>query len=178
MKKLLSIILIFIIAWSVILYTGRKFEEIRAENAPYLANKEQFIEVFDENQETFYNLVKPLIDLDKDIIFQYNSACDDSQFLTEIGDTEVADTVKELVVNAQMTNIIKYNDWITVYQYEPIVFSDIEIGVKYYISSGEWFYYYKHDYDNCRHKNKICYKLYDLLFNRKGRIMTKEEFEL
>ena len=71
----------------------------------------------------------------------------------------------EMVLNVGITNIEKYGEYITLYQYEPIAFSDIKIGMKYSISDKAWTYYYDHNYDDCCHDHKVVYRVYDFLFN-------------
>lgn len=170
LKKMMRLITFIIIILCFIIYAERNFIAIETKRQPYLTNKKQVIALFNETQKAFNDLVAVMANVNRNILFQYNAAQSDEQFLSEIGDTNTANIVREIVVRTQMTNFQKYNDKIIVYQYAPIVYSDIQIGVLYNISSNEWFYYYKHDYDNCRHKNKFFYILYDLLFNRNGKM--------
>lgn len=152
----------------VMVYIGYEFRLINLSNEPYLSNRQQFQDVFYANIDRFYKLVESG-KYYNEINFQYNSSLSDEQVYSFFGKEEFSEHMLFLIKNTGMTNFQKTDDdrYFLIYQYAPVIFSDIYIGAQYDYQKEDWTYYYHHDYSNCRHKNKILYRFYDLLFNFK-----------
>ena len=140
-------------------------------NRPYLSNREQLKGVFYTNLNRFEKVMKD-IDFSKDILFQYNSNLGDEQIYSIFGQSELSENILFLIKNVGMTNFQKAKDdsHLLIYQYAPIISSDIYIGVEYDYTTEKWEYYYHHNYNSCRHNNRLIYRLYDCLFNQDGPI--------
>ena len=166
MKKRYIICICLIAAITIIMsYFKWQFKKIEISKSPYISNKKQFMEIFNQNNDLFNKFVEIIENtgVDKDIIYQYNSSTNSMDI--GINNDEIQNIVSEMVINVGITNIEKYGEYITLYQYEPIAFSDIKIGMKYSISDKAWTYYYDHNYDDCCHDHKVVYRVYDFLFN-------------
>ncbi|MBE7043381.1 MAG: hypothetical protein E7399_07825 [Ruminococcaceae bacterium] len=150
----------------VMIYIRYEFEYINLSNEPYFSNRKQFQDVFTSNIDRFYELVENG-KCCNGMNFQYNMSLGDDQVYSICGNKKFAENMLFLVKNTGMTNFRKTNDdrYFLIYQYAPVFFSDVCIGAKYDYQKENWTYYYQHDYNNCRHKNKIIYRLYDLIYN-------------
>ena len=162
-KVYLTISIIVTITLITIVYFC--FVSIEKENIPYFSNKEKFMDVFNKNSDLFESLVKQAEQIDGNILFQYNSTLGKEQILNEFGENDFSETVCKIINECGITNIQKYSDSMLIYQYAPIVASDVKIGIKYDYSTSKWSFYYHHDYDNCRHKYPMFYRVYDSFFN-------------
>ena len=160
-KRIYILFAIFIICFDL-KYTFNKIHHI---NIPYLSNYQQFLGVFYTNKEYFEKIVEDC-KLYNNFRFQYTSELNESEQFSSFYDNKIVDDINCLVKSAKMTDFIKNDDFCIIYQYAPIVKSDINIGVRYNYSDNTWSYYYKHDYEHCRHKNKIVYCIYDFLYNK------------
>ena len=174
MKRIQVIICSVIIVIALIAFFEYKFRLINFSNEPYLSNKKQFQNVFDANIEMFCKLVESGKYLNN-LKFQYNSSLSDDQVYSLYGNGELSESILFLIKNAGMTNFQKTDNgrYFLIYQYAPEFYSDVYIGIRYDYQMDVWTYYYNHDYNNCKHKNKIIYRFYDLLFNFKTNISVK-----
>ena len=173
MKRWLLIGTSAVLFIAVMIYIRYEFKLINLNNEPYLSNRDQFQNVFNSNIDRFYELVENG-KCCNEMNFQYNLNLGDEQIYSICENEEFAEDILFLVENAGMTNFQKTNDgrYFLIYQYAPVLFSDVCIGAKYDYQKENWTYYYQHDYNNCRHKNKIIYRLYDLIYNSKSTLIN------
>ncbi|MDP4153638.1 MAG: hypothetical protein Q8865_09420 [Bacillota bacterium] len=122
--------------------------------------------LFNQNRERFDNIGEALKGHKGNIIFQYNSNYGLKQVDAEFGDGSASDDIKFLIDKLKMTNIFKGDGSHMIYQCKPVEFSDIELGITFDYTKNKWRYYYNHNYGMCTHKNKLVYRLYDMIFNR------------
>lgn len=162
MKKVGIYVSILFIISAVVLCILFGFKSIEKENAQYFYKREQVVNLYHDNKELFNSVVTVMSKTDDEYILTSPSADkmhgEDSDF-----EQQVLYITEELGI----TDIYKRkdDDYIMMYQNKPTVRNDIEVGLTYHIPTGEWRYYYYHNYDTCHHKCKYVYMLYDLLFN-------------
>lgn len=169
MKKLIiigcSLCVLFLLV--AIIYV---FDTIEKENKPYFSNKEQFMGVFYSNYEVFEKMAITADKMEDGVNFQYNSNYESEQVTSKFGSGDFSDLVWVAVQYCGMTNFQKVDGSFLVYQYAPIIGSDMYIGAKYSYHTSEWEYYYYHDYAACKHVHKLIYRFYDFLFNKVGKL--------
>ncbi len=169
MKKLTLITIFVIIIITTAILSRYVFLSIEMGNKPYLTNRQQFTEIFYSNISRFEQIVQAA-DIESDILFQYNSNFGDEQVYDKFGHGEFSDTMLFLINDLGITNFQKSKgeQYFLIYQYAPVVGSDIYIGVRFNYLKEEWEYYYYHNYAMCRHSNKYIYWIYDHIFNQKS----------
>lgn len=145
-----------------------KLKGAQRETEPYLVSKNQMMELFENNRTVFQNIADGLASEQKIIQFQYNSNDgleEVNRVFMEVYDhADVISDITYIIDGLHMTNIVKVDDGVRIFQYKPVIYSDIFIGMMYSYDTKQWKYYYQHDYINCHH-NKFIYKIYDLLYN-------------
>lgn len=152
-------------------YFTYEFRLIPLRNEPYLSNRQQFQHVFLAYQDQF-DQVAEIGKNCSEINFRYNASLGDEQVYSAFEKEDLAENVLFLIKNAGMTNFQKTDDrYFCVYQYAPVIFSDITIGAKYDYQKKTWIYVYHHDYSTCTHNNKLVYRVYDVLFNAKKALL-------
>lgn len=158
----ITIILIVIIMLLVIINI---FKSIEKENGEYYSKRSQIEEIFYGNTDKLKKLADELYPGENIISFQYNSNFNNDQIYSQFGYGEASEIILFLIDKYKFTNIDTGYGYLTVYQYPPIIYSDICIGVQYDYNKKQWKYYYQHDYKHCRHCYKKIYRLYDWMYN-------------
>ena len=142
-----------------------QFTFIEHKNIPYLSNKEQFKGVFYSNINVFKDAADGIAVRGEQFNFQYNPNYGKEQMTAIFGDGTLSNSIWTLIKHCGITNIDCTNNSIRMYQYAPIAFNDICLGVNYDAESMRWTYYYQHNYDRCNHQWALLYRMYDMLFN-------------
>ena len=165
--SIVASVILFIILLGINVYN---FTQIENENQPFFSNKKQFKKIFYTKNEYFNKLAESVKKYDDNIFFHYNSSRGFEQVEEVIHDEAISECIRDIVTHCGMTNVDYMDEYLMVYHYPPIVFSDYVIGARYSYTTQEWDFYYQHDYKRCRHKHPLLYRLYDLFFNNYSKL--------
>lgn len=168
MKRFVICIIFVIIFISSGVFLNGEFNQIREENEPYLSQKSQMIQLFNDHKDTFQKIADGLQN-EKLLNYQYNSNYKIegiyNVFTQVYKHNDIISDIIFAIDKLGMTNIDKIGDVLCIYQYKPIIYSDVFIGMKYAYRENQWKFYYHHEFSSCTHKNKVIYKLYDIFYN-------------
>ena len=146
------------------------YNEIPKISSPYFYNKDNIVGVYIANVDLFEAVVKYSNEFGENNPFHYNSNLGDEQVYNRFGNGEVANVIIDIVKHCNLTDFYKLGDYLYIYQYLPITYCELKIGMKYDLKYSKWYYYYYHDYADCHHKHRKLYRIYDLLYNQPGMI--------
>ena len=173
MKKLCHILLATVLLLGVIAYGVWCFGEPQREKVVY-CRKSEVLEVFRQNYADFEALA---YGMPPDADWWYDSSAGTMNVLRPFtgyhhdvlenlleGDALYA--AGRLLYDHGFNRFRRSGDIVVLEHAESIPLADLELGVVYDLTSGQWQYHYSHHYNLCRHKHPMFYRLYDLLFNR------------